>query len=61
MKTNYNKLIAAFFGVAFLMTSCSKNDKMDLIEPEVAMSIQDKELELSVGEHTTFSTTNKNN
>lgn len=61
MKTNYNKLLVAFFGMAFLMTSCSNDDDNGVLAPEIEMSIQSQVIELSVGDTSTFSSINQNN
>ena len=61
MKKNYKKLIAAVFGLAFLITSCSKDDEVEILEPQIAMSTQEKELQLSVGDSLEFSAINENN
>lgn len=59
MKTNYNKFIGATFSIALLLSSCSNDDAIEILEPQIAMSIQ--ELELTVGDSSTFSAINKNN
>ncbi|MBJ7882412.1 PKD domain-containing protein [Gelidibacter salicanalis] len=61
MKTNYNKLLVAFFGIAFLMTSCSNDDDNGILAPEVAMAIQEQVLQYYVGDTSTFSASNQNN
>ena len=61
MKKSYKKPIAAFFGLAFLITSCSKDDEVEILEPQIAMSNEEKELRVTVGDSLEFSAINENN
>lgn len=60
MKKSYKKPITAFLGLAFLITSCSKDDD-EILEPEITMSKEDNELQISVGDSLEFSAINENN
>lgn len=61
MKTHYKKLFIGFLSIAFLVTSCSKDDDVHVLEPQVLMSVEEKEHLLKVGEELTFSASNENN
>lgn len=57
---NYNKLIIAFFSIAILFTSCSSDDTAEVLAPQMAMSVADKELQLTVGDDLAFEAISEN-
>lgn len=62
MKTNYKPFLVAFFALALLFTSCSNDDDaVAVLEPEIAMSQPEKELQLTVGGILEFVAVNQNN
>lgn len=62
MKTNYKQLSIAFFALALLFTSCSSDDDaVAVLAPQVTMSQQEKELQLTVGAVLEFAAVNQNN
>lgn len=62
MKTNYNQLLVAFFALALLFSSCSNDDDaIAVLEPEIAMSKKEKEVQLTVGDTLAFAAVNQNN
>lgn len=62
MKTNYKQLIVAFFALALLFTSCSNDDDaIVVLEPEISMSKEEKELQITVGDSLAFAAVNQNN
>lgn len=61
MKTNYNKLVAVVFGLALLITSCSKDDEVGVLKPQVSMSVLEKDHFLIVGDSLSLTAINENN
>ncbi|MFB9056753.1 hypothetical protein ACFFU9_08365 [Mariniflexile ostreae] len=61
MKRNQNFLIAAFLGFALVLSSCSEDDSVEILEPQIAMSIEENTQQLSVGDSMVFSAVNQNN
>lgn len=62
MKINYKQLIVGFFALALLFTSCSNDDDaVAVLEPQVSMSKQEKELQLTVGDILEFAAVKQNN
>ena len=61
MKTNYKQLIVAFFALTLLFTSCSNDDEVEILKPQISMSKKDKEIQLTVGETLEFAAVNQNN
>lgn len=61
MKTNYKQLMFAFFAMAVLFTSCSNDDDaVTILEPQISMSKEEKELRLTVGDALDFAAVNQN-
>ena len=62
MKTNYKQVLVAFFALALLFTSCSSDDDViSVLEPEIAMSKPEKELQITVGDVIELAAVNQNN
>lgn len=62
MKTNYKQLLVAFFALALLFTSCSSDDDaVAVLEPQIAMSKSEKELQITVGDLLELAAVNQNN
>ena len=62
MKTNYKQLLVAFFALALLFTSCSSDDDaVAVLEPQIAMSKPEKELQITVGDLLELAAVNQNN
>ncbi len=62
MKTNYKQFIVAFFALTLLFTSCSNDDDaVGVLEPQIVMSKQEKELQFTVGDSLAFAAVNQNN
>ncbi|MBO3099309.1 hypothetical protein [Gelidibacter pelagius] len=61
MLTNYKQLLLAFFALALLFTSCSNDDDVQVLAPEISMSKLEKELQITVGDTLKFAAVNLNN
>ena len=62
MKTNYKQLLVSFFALALLFSSCSSDDDAAaVLEPQIAMSKPEKELQIVVGDLLELAAVNQNN
>lgn len=59
MKTNFNKLILAFFALTILTLSCSE-DEDGVLAPQISMSIEKEIQQLAVGESLTITAISQN-
>lgn len=61
MRKSYKIWTTTIFGLVVLMTSCSKDDDIEILEPQISMSVPENELQVTLGDSVTLEANNENN
>lgn len=61
MQKSYKIWTTTVFGLIALLASCSKDDDLEILEPQISMSVVENELQVIIGDSVTLEAINENN
>ena len=61
MRKSYKIWTTTIVGIVMLLASCSKDDDIELLEPQISMSVVENELQVTVGDSLALEASNENN